>query len=183
MRNVWEILRPILVLTLICAVITAALAGTNALTAGNIAAAEQAAQEAAMAELVPGADFLPETGLLQGEAFEYHAASFGGRITHYLFLTSAVGYGGDVSVMTAIDAGTGSVSGIQIVAADDETPSLGQNWTTDKADLAQFQGASGEVKVTKDGGEIQAVTSATMTSRAVCEAVNLALARYREVTV
>ena len=39
----------------------------------------------------------------------------------------------------------------------------------------QFVGAAGEVKVTKDGGTVDAITGATVTSRAVCNGVNAAL--------
>ena len=41
---------------------------------------------------------------------------------------------------------------------------------------AQFVGKTGEVKVTKDGGDIDALTGATITSRGVCEAVTSAIA-------
>ncbi len=173
--------KPILVLTLICILITAALAGTNLLTADTIAAAEAAATAASMEELVPDADFLEETGTLEDAEFTYYAASFGGRITNYVFITAASGYGGDVSVMTVVGAETGAVSRVKVLSADDETPGLGQNWLSESADVDQFIGATGEVKVQKDGGEIAAVTSATITSRAVCSAVNLALAQYQEV--
>jgi electron transport complex protein RnfG len=39
----------------------------------------------------------------------------------------------------------------------------------------QFVGASGSVSVSKDGGEIDAITGATITSRAICVGVNAAL--------
>ena len=41
---------------------------------------------------------------------------------------------------------------------------------------AQFQGATDEVSVTKDGGTINAITGSTITSRAVCDGVNAARA-------
>ena len=41
---------------------------------------------------------------------------------------------------------------------------------------AQFVGTSGSVAVTKDGGSMDAITGATITSRAICDGVNAALA-------
>ena len=73
----------------------------------------------------------------------------------------------------------GKVLGIDIIShtetaglgavADTETPA-GQSFRS------QFVGAEGSVSVTKDGGQLDAITGATITSRAVCDGVNAALA-------
>ena len=73
----------------------------------------------------------------------------------------------------------GKVLGIDIIkhtetaglgaVADAETPA-GQNFR------GQFVGASGSVAVTKDGGTMDSITGATITSRAICDGVNAALA-------
>ena len=81
--------------------------------------------------------------------------------------------------MTGINA-DGTIAAVTVLSCDDETPGLGQNVA--KSEFTDmFVGKSGEIKVTKDGGEIVAVTSATMTSRAVCDAVSQATAIYESV--
>ena len=68
----------------------------------------------------------------------------------------------------------GACSGISIVSSG-ETSGLGANASKDYF-RAQFVGKSGTVQVAKDGGEIDAITGATITSRGVTESVNSALA-------
>ena len=97
----------------------------------------------------------------------------------YVFTTAAKGYGGDVEIMTGVDA-EGKITGISILSIE-ETPGLGMNAKKDSF-KDQYKGKSGELAVNKDGGEIVAITSATITSRAVTSAVNQALALYAAVT-
>ena len=56
-----------------------------------------------------------------------------------------------------------------------ETPGLGSNLTSEGF-MKQFKGmpAARNISVSKDGGEVEAITSATITSRAVCGAINAA---------
>ena len=90
----------------------------------------------------------------------------------------------DAGVGKAVDGVTfslekGKVLGIAVVSHT-ETSGLGAvaaaNNSAGQAFRDQFVGASGAVAVTKDGGQIDAITGATVTSRAVCEGVNAALA-------
>ena len=85
---------------------------------------------------------------------------------------------GDIDIMTGVDA-EGKVTGIRILSIE-ETPGLGMNAKKDSF-RQQYVGKSGELAVNKDGGEIVAITSATVTSRAVTKAVNQALALYDSV--
>ena len=75
--------------------------------------------------------------------------------------------------MVGVDA-SGACTGTSIVSTG-ETSGLGSN-ASKPAFAEQFIGKTGEVKVTKDGGEINAITGATITSRGVCEAVTSAIA-------
>jgi electron transport complex protein RnfG len=55
------------------------------------------------------------------------------------------------------------------VTSHNETPGLGARAKTDASFAEQFKGLpAGEIKVTKDGGKINALSGATITSRAVC---------------
>lgn len=89
----------------------------------------------------------------------------------------ATSFSGNLTIMVGVD-NTGACSGISITSTG-ETSGLGSN--ASKPDFqAQFVGKTGEVKVTKDGGDIDALTGATITSRGVCEAVTSAIAARRE---
>ena len=84
------------------------------------------------------------------------------------------GYGGEIVLMVGFEADKKTlVCYKKLVAA--ETPGLGMNLSL-PAFADQFKGkdAAEGLKVKKDGGEIEAITSATITSRAVCGAVNAA---------
>ncbi|MBP5617798.1 MAG: FMN-binding protein [Clostridia bacterium] len=166
------ILKPALILTVLCLVVTAAVAGVNLLTRDAIAAADKAAAEAGMAALIPNETFTPLTGSDLESAEAYQAKS------GFVFVASCNGYGGPVKVMTAVD-NAGAVIGVTVLNCDDETPGLGQN-AKKAAFTDQFKGKSGSVELTKKGGEIAAVTSATYTSTAVKECVNAALRDYQK---
>ena len=80
------------------------------------------------------------------------------------------GYGGDITLMVGFKTDKKTVISYKVLAAA-ETPGLGMKLKTPEfAD--QFTGKDGtSLKVKKDGGEIEAITSATITSRAVCKAI------------
>ena len=82
---------------------------------------------------------------------------------------TAKGYGGNIRLMVGLNPDRTVIS-YQVLAAA-ETPGLGSNLST-PAFIARFKDQpAASVKVTKDGGKIEALTSATITSRAVCDAV------------
>ena len=163
-------------LFLICAVAAGALAAVNAVTAPTIAANNAAAADRARSEVLPEADGFTEQTAPDGTV--YYSAEKDGGTVGYVFTTSAKGYGGDVEIMTGVDA-EGKVTGVSILTIN-ETPGLGMNAKKD-AFKDQYKGKSGQLAVNKDGGEIVAITSATVTSRAVTKAVNQALALYESV--
>ena len=80
------------------------------------------------------------------------------------------GYGGDIKLMVGFREDKKTVISYKVLTAS-ETPGLGMKLKTPEfAD--QFRGKDGSsLKVKKDGGEIEAITSATITSRAVCRAI------------
>ena len=81
------------------------------------------------------------------------------------------GFGGDVGLMVGVNTDNDRIVGVN-VTTHSETPGLGAN-AKDKPDLAaQFKDRSilESIKVTNDGGKINAMSGATITSRAVCTA-------------
>lgn len=163
------IMKPALLLTAICTVATLLLALTNLLTQARIA--ENAAAKAAQSRmLVLAADHyapLDDRKTVYG-AFDGEGNSLGVVIT-----TQAKGYGGTIEVMTGIRS-DGSVAGVTVLSMS-ETPGLGAR-TKEDAFLSQFIGLNDpNLAVTKDGGTIDAVSGATISSRAVTDAVSSAV--------
>ncbi len=183
-----EVLRLGFILFAICAVSAGALAFVNNLTASRIA--EQAALrlEKALASVVPGAEeFADETEKLasfltagEGGEGEYPAIDkvyvgrAGGELVGVAFACTPSGYGGPIEAVVGVSR-DGVVTGLTVVKHT-ETPGLGANVST-PAFQQRFVGARAgvPVKITKDGGEIQAITGATISSRAVASAVDQAL--------
>ena len=95
------------------------------------------------------------------------------------FETSGKGYGGDVGLMVGIDTKDNKIIGVG-VTTHAETPGMGAKAQTDPSFAAQFRGLPLDkpVNVTGDGGSINAISGATITSRAVCSATNDALKLY-----
>lgn len=177
-----EILVPTIVLLVICVVSAALLGGTNMLTKDKIASIEAEAKATAMQTVMPDAVTFSEA-VIADETLEYsEALDADGNTLGFAFTVSANGYGGEIKVMVGIKP-DGAISKVAILSADNETPGLGQNVKKDSF-LDQFIDKIGALTVTKNAPssdtEIQAVTSATISSSAVTRAVNTALAYYAE---
>lgn len=177
-----DILVPTVTLFVICLIVSALLAGTNALTKEPIAANELKKSQEAMQSVCPGAVSFEAC---EGEAEAYKALGESGEIIGFAISVAAKGYGGDVSVMVGIsNEDEGKVTGVEILSHD-ETPGLGANATGEsfREDYKQDI-PDGGFSVTKDGtggadGKIDAITGATITSNAVTNAVNEAVEIYK----
>lgn len=92
----------------------------------------------------------------------------------------AGGYGGAVGVIVAIDLGNDQIMGIG-VTTHSETPGLGARAKDDPAFARQFRGMTMEdpFKIKADGGKIDALSGATVTSRGVAGAVQSVSEMYR----
>lgn len=89
------------------------------------------------------------------------------------------GYGGDVGLMVGIDVENDQIIGVG-VTTHAETPGLGAKAKDDPSFAAQFKGMpiKDPIKVTGDGGKVNAISGATITSRAVCSAATKAVEVY-----
>lgn len=171
-----EVLKPALILCVICLLATAALAGTNLLTADTIAQQKVITEQESRKQVLPDADSFEE-------ADGYAIGKTGSDIAGYVFVTSSKGYGGDVQVMTGIST-DGQITGV-VILEQDETPGLGAN-AEKESFRDQFKQAAPEngftvTKSTAGEGEISAMTGATITTTAVTNAVNDAIAQYNEI--
>ena len=163
-----------LTLLLITAVVAAALAGVNAMTAPIIDELNAAKTQEAISAVLPGGfdteitDYTDATGIVSKI---YRGAN------GYAVEVGPSGFDNTITMMVGID-NEGKVLGISVVSHT-ETAGLGavSAAQTPKgiAFRDQFVGQSGSVSVTKDGGTMDAITGATITSRAICTGINAAL--------
>lgn len=176
-----DIIVPTIALFIFCLVATALLAGTNMITKDKIA------ENAVQTEIQSRKLVLPE-----GETYS-EVTTFDGGVTYcvgydsegnevgYVFTAGAKGYGGTVTVMAGYDS-EGKLSGVEILSHA-ETPGLGANAV--KPDFKnRFIGKSGILAVDKNSNEgqsIQAITAATITSKAVVNAVNTMTEAYNQI--
>ncbi len=180
-----DVITPTAVLAIICIIVTLALSSTNLLTEGKIAALAVETQNKAMSNLIEADEYHELPATTSFGDITYHAAIKDGNTIGCIFVTEANGYGGTISVMTAIDMDC-KIIAVEILSASDETPGLGQNVT--KPDwYSQFKDLQKDITVIKGGtanaqnNEINAVTGATISSRAVTSAVNQALDYAEEI--
>ena len=168
------IARLAITLLLITAVVAAALAGVNSLTAPVIAQLKAEKVQKAINEVLPGGGesvaFTDDSGWVSSV---YQSDS-----GYAVEVTPTTGFNGAITMMVGID-NEGKVLGISVVTQT-ETAGLGAvaaaTTSAGEAFRGQYVGMSGSVSVTKDGGEVEAITGATITSRAICDGVNAALA-------
>ena len=179
-NNREDIIKPVGILLAICIIIPLALSVTNKVTAKKIAELENENSKKNMQSLVSADD----VEKCSDGGIEYYTAIKGGETAAYIFTESAKGYGGDVSVMTAVKP-DGTVAGVAILDVSGETPGLGQN-AAKESFYSQYAGLKKGVSLLKNGAkaennEVDAVTGATITSTAVTRAVNAALDDFEKV--
>ncbi len=107
----------------------------------------------------------------------------GNTIGYVFSATSPSGYGGDIKIAVGVSTITNKITGFTVLSHS-ETAGLGAKATNEDF-KSQFEGKSADgISYTKTGAaddtEIDAISGATITSNAVCEAVNSALAVYNQ---
>ena len=168
--TVMYIIRLTVTLLVICAVVAGALAGVNAITKDAIAANQEKKTLDALAMVLPGVEGLEKQALSgdTGIVSEVYASG-----DSYAVKVTPGGFGGDITMMVGIQ--NGQLTGISVISHA-ETPGLGavaaaQN-AKGEAFRGQFVGQSGKLAV---GDQINAISSATITSTAVVSGVNAAM--------
>jgi len=186
------VIRSGLLLGLIALLGTGLLAGVNEMTHERIVEQDKLRVLQQLNEIVPvgsyNNDLLADTTAIEDVAFFHHpdpvlvyrARMDGKAVAVLMIVTAPNGYNGDIRLIVGIDAG-GTVLGVRVVAHR-ETPGLGDPIETGKSDwILGFNGKSlhnpGNTgwAVKRDGGEFDQFTGATITPRAVVEAVHSAL--------
>lgn len=174
-----EMIKPAGILLIITAVAAMLLGVVSETTKEAIAAQSAKTEQTAMEAVLPGEGLEFESVLdvaagdtAEGTISKISKAKLNGETFGYVVTVAPSGFGGAVNTMIGID-NEGVVTGLRVLSHA-ETPGLGA-LSTDPSFYEQFSGKSGSLAVQKDGGEIQAITSATITSRAVTDGANEAL--------
>lgn len=151
-----------------------------------IAQAQMAKQLKAIESVVKGYDNNPvlekyKVATPDGkDSLEFFPAKKGGELIGVAIKTkSSKGYSGDIWIMVGFNI-TGDIQNVFVIEHK-ETPGLGSKMTA-PAFVNQFLGKNPDqmkLKVKKDGGDVDAITGATISSRAYSEAIQLAFDTYK----
>ena len=168
-----------LCLTLVCLICAAVVGVAYAVTKEPIDAAARAKTTASIARVLPAFSATPEEGSIRvGETdYKYYKVDGAG----YAIVSATSGFGGLLTLMVGI-AEDGTVHNTAVLSHS-ETPGLGAKCATDERFLSQFRGldpAAKTVAVKKDGGDLDAITASTITSRAYALAVSNAVEVFRQ---
>ena len=167
----------VLVLGLTCLFCSAILGGAYVLTKDPIEAAAVQKTNNAIAQVLPHF----ETTEYE-EDHNYFTAYDGDRVVGYAIVSTSMGFGGALTLMVGVTP-DGVVYNTSVLEHS-ETPGLGAKCNTDAKFMGQWKGFDPSVKkltVTKDGGDVDAITASTITSRAYTQAVENALNKFKEI--
>lgn len=181
----------VLVLVGVAVVIGAVLAWVNNITEQPIAEKAQQTLAAGIKEVMNSTDIKvedPDTVKMEIQGKESIFTIHNVYTTDGAYLGSAVesttmGFGGDLKVLVGFNA-EGTILGYTILQAS-ETPGLGakaDKWfqKDGKGNIIGKSLANGDLKVNKDGGDVDAITASTITSHAFLKAVNQAYSAYQD---
>ena len=128
------------------------------------------------ADLLADKRFLPQD---EGDDLLFFVLREAGQPRAVAIEDFGAGFGGDLGVMAAFDLGSGGILGVGITTMS-ETPGLGTE-TKAPAWRKQFTGmsADADIRVKKDGGVVDVIAGATISSRAVAEGISKARETFR----
>ena len=162
----------------ICIVCSSLLAGVYALTKAPIDAAAKAKNEAAILEVLPETAAVIEeerTVDFEGASYAYNLAyDETGNVVGCAVNVAPVGFGGPIAIKVGFDI-NGVIWNTKVLSQA-ETPGLGAK-CVEPSFSGQFKGfdpAQKKLSVKKDGGDVDAITASTITSRAYADGLALA---------
>ena len=171
-------------------VASAGVGAVNMITAEPIAQAEQAAKTAALNGVLPAFDeTAAETLTIDEMPITVYTATKGGQLAGYAVESMTKnGFGGAINMMVGFTP-DGEVINVNVLKQA-ETPGLGTKMAdADNVLLRSVKGqkleekkhVNGKLAVAKDGGDVDALTAATISSRAYVDAINRAWMAYKSV--
>jgi len=114
-------------------------------------------------------------------SLDFFVARLNGKATTVAFETFGKGFGGNLGLMVAVDVKNDKIYGLG-VTTHSETAGVGARAKDDPSFAAQFKGMPllKPINITPDGGQVNALSGATITSRAVCATATQAGQLYKE---
>ena len=177
------LLNMVSVLAGICLVASACVGAVYTITAEPIAQAKAQATIDALSNVLPEFEENTTTEMtVNGLPVVVYTATVGGEVVGYAVETmTKEGFGGAVRMMVGF-LPTGEVNNVNVLEQA-ETPGLGTKMCDEGNPLIEsFRGknpADMNMAVTKDGGDVQALTAATISSRAYVDAMSRAYEAYK----
>jgi H+/Na+-translocating ferredoxin:NAD+ oxidoreductase subunit G len=169
----------VLTLSLVTILAALALGAVYSVTKEPIALAKQEKLETAIKAVLPDFDKIKKKKVADGSGDSltfYYADKGENQVGVAVETYSNRGFGGRIDIMVGF-LNDGSINNTTVVSQK-ETPGLGDKMNKSKSDFSdQFNGknpADFRLKVKKDGGDVDAITAATISSRAFCDAVQRA---------
>ncbi len=172
----WSTLKLAVILFAFAAVVAVLLGLVNKVTSDRIAAFNEEKTAAAMRAVLP-ADGYTRVENSAAEKLELVEEIYAAGDLGWVVMVTPSGFGGELNMAVGVDK-NGAVTGVSIIKMS-ETSGLGANANRESF-RSQYTGKSGSVALKKQGGEIDALTGATVTSTAVTKGVNAALAAAAE---
>ena len=172
-----NLINMVAVLGLTCLFCSGVLGGAYVLTKEPIDKAAAEKTNKAISQVLPSF-----TEVKYNEADHYSTATDGETLVGYAIESTVVGFGGPLSLIVGITP-DGVVYNTSVLSHA-ETPGLGAKCTTDAKFMDQWKGFDPSIKklsVKKDGGDVDAITASTITSRAYTLAVENALNTFKEI--
>ena len=165
----------VLCLTLVCLVCGGLLGAVNSVTEDIIAETAQKNLVASIAAVLPEGGELSESQTSDAAGIgEYYVLSTDGAPVAYAVKSTSNGFGGALTLMVGV-LPDGTVYNTSVLEHS-ETPGLGAKCTEEESLFrTQFKGFKGRLAVKKDGGDLDAITASTITSRAFTLAVKQAV--------
>lgn len=175
-------------LSIICLAVALLLAQVNKMTAKPIAEAKALKLQNAIGEVVPefNNDPVAESFMIAGEGGDsllVYPATKDGEVVGFAISSSANGFAGEIQIMVGFDMDDKVVN--YEILQHAETPGLGSkmgDWFKDiESNSKSIIGRDmslGALAVKNDGGDIDAITASTITSRAFLNAINKAYSAY-----
>jgi electron transport complex protein RnfG len=183
--SIWRL---VIVLTCISLLAALALTGVYALTKGPIEQGQREKKEKALQSVLPAYEGTVRDTVVvdaDNEEIPVHLAIgkngelCGAGIETY----TKKAFAGRFDLMVGFDA-EGTIVNTEVIKAG-ETPGLGDKINKDKSEFAmqfnQQNPAEFQLMVKKDGGDVDAITAATISSRAYCDAVQRAYDIYMKI--
>ncbi|MBS0011046.1 MAG: RnfABCDGE type electron transport complex subunit G [Bacteroidales bacterium] len=183
--NLKNMLIALLVITFVA---SASLGGIYELTKEPIAAAKLEKKNNAIRQVIPDFDNIPTDEVykkaVNGDTLYFYPGKQGEDLVGTAVETySKMGFSGSIRVMVGF-LPDGSINDVAVLEHE-ETPGLGDKMEKKKSDWSlQFQGKNPEtfrLSVTKDGGDVDAITASTISSRAFCDAVSRAYDNFKSI--